>query len=105
MGRRSCCRRHTQRRPRRGWAYLEKAVVVDHPILAVQEGEEGVLGVQQHLALTLLLGLGAFVVPVLQSEDLWGRRRRRKGQQEGAERERQRDRESFILWTSVTLVL
>lgn len=39
------------------WVYLEEAVVVDHPVLVVQERQERVLRVQQHLPLSLLLSL------------------------------------------------
>lgn len=58
-------------------AYLEETMMVDHPILVVKKGEKGVLRVEQHLALTLLLGFCAFVIPVLQSEDLWKGRGKR----------------------------
>lgn len=50
--------------------YLEKAVVVDHPILVVQQRQEGVLCVQQHFPLPLLLSLPCRVHPLLQREDL-----------------------------------
>lgn len=52
-------------------SYLEKAMMMDHPILIVQEGEEGELCMQQHFALTFLLGFCAMVILVLQGEDLW----------------------------------
>lgn len=58
-----------------GWggkaAHLEEAVVVHHAILRVQEREQRVLGVQQHLALPLLLALYALVPPLLQGQDLF----------------------------------
>lgn len=41
----------------RSQVYLEEAMVVDHAILVVQEREERVLCVQQHLPLPLLLSL------------------------------------------------
>lgn len=52
-------------------AHLEEAVVVHHAILRVQEREQRVLGVQQHLALPLLLALYALVPPLLQGQDLF----------------------------------
>lgn len=58
--------------------YLEKAMVVDYPILVVQEGQKGILRMEQHLALPFLLGFCAFVVPVLQGEDLLERGQRKK---------------------------
>ena len=49
----------------RGATYLEEPVVVNHPVLRVEEGEQGVLGVQQHLALPLLLAFNSLVAPLL----------------------------------------
>ena len=51
-------------------AYLEEPVVVDHPVLRVEEGEQRVLGVEQHLALPLLLAFNSLVAPLLKGEDL-----------------------------------
>lgn len=50
--------------------YLEEAVVVDDPILVVQKRQEGVLCVQQHLPLPLLLSLPGSVRSLLQRQDL-----------------------------------
>ena len=45
-------------------------MVVHHSILVMEQREEGVLGVQQHLPLPLLLGLPGRVSPLLQRQDL-----------------------------------
>lgn len=50
--------------------YLEEAVMMDHPILVVQQRKEGVLCVQQHLPLPLLLSLPSRVHSLLQRQDL-----------------------------------
>ena len=54
----------------RGATHLEEPVVVNHPVLRVEEGEQGVLGVQQHLALPLLLAFNSLVAPLLKGKDL-----------------------------------
>lgn len=61
-------------------SYLEKAMMMDHPILIVQKREEGELCVQQHFALTFLLGFCAVVILVLQGEDLCERDKGRAAQ-------------------------
>lgn len=43
--------------------YLEEPVMVNHSLLVVEQGKERILRVQQHLALSLLLGLYAFITP------------------------------------------
>lgn len=53
-----------------GTAYLEESMVVDHAILRVQQGEQRVFGVQQHLALPFLLALYSLLAPLLKGEDL-----------------------------------
>ena len=53
-------------------AYLEESVMVHHPVLAVQQRQQGVLRVEQHLALPLLLVLPGRVAALLQGQDLWG---------------------------------
>ena len=45
-------------------------MVVDHAILGVQQGEQGVFGMQQHLALSFLLALYPLLTPLLKGEDL-----------------------------------
>ena len=54
----------------RGATHLEEPMVVNHPVLRVEEGEQGVLGVQQHLALPLLLAFNPLVAPLLKGKDL-----------------------------------
>lgn len=49
---------------------LKEAMVVDHPVLVVQQRKEGVLCVQQHLPLPLLLSLPCRVHSLLQRQDL-----------------------------------
>jgi hypothetical protein len=53
-----------------GATYLEEPMVVDHAILCVQQREQRVLGMQQHLALPLLLALYSLLTPLLKGEDL-----------------------------------
>lgn len=53
-----------------GAPHLEEAMVVDHAILCVQQGQQRVLGMQQHLALPLLLALNSLLAPLLKGEDL-----------------------------------
>lgn len=53
-------------------------MVVDHAILCVQQGEQRVLGVQQHLALPFLLALYSLLTPLLKGEDLQESTRRKR---------------------------
>lgn len=53
-----------------GATHLEEAMVVDHAILCVQQGEQRVLGMQQHLALPFLLALYSLLAPLFKGEDL-----------------------------------
>lgn len=62
----------------RGATHLEEAVVMDHPVLSVQQGQQRVLGVQQHLALPFLLALYSLLSSLLQGEDLSGSTKRKR---------------------------
>lgn len=43
--------------------YLEEPVMMDHSLLVVEQGKKRILRVQQHLALSLLLGFYSFITP------------------------------------------
>lgn len=58
-----------------GLLYLKEPVVMNHSFLIVEKGKERVLCVQQHLALSFLLGFNSFVTPLLQREDLQERKK------------------------------
>lgn len=53
-----------------GLVYLEEPVVVNHSVLVVQQREEGVLRMQQHLPLPLFLSLPSTVHALIQRQDL-----------------------------------
>jgi hypothetical protein len=83
--------------------HLEEPVVVDHAILRVQQREQRVLSVQQHLALPLLLALYALLAPLLKSKDLQGSTKRKaKGQMSSFPQQNGLNRGSRLTFYHVT---